>query len=462
MHPELTEYFRCPEESVTFSTSADLSADQGYFRFGRDTVCFGHSSAGFRARHVSENLYDVSNDIRLKESGVELPFDPAKVARNLRYEHYARSEEGTIKQRIGNVLRAAYYLARPLMPVAVRKHLQKFRLRRWQELAFPQWPVDTSVDSLMEQLLALAIRHNGGQSIPFIWFWPEGKSACALMTHDVEEQAGVELCSTVMDMNRSFGVPASFQVVPEKRYVVSSDFLESLRSCGFEVNVHDLNHDGRLFWDQEEFRRRAAKINQYGRKIGAAGFRSGVLYRNQEWFDALDFEYDLSVPNVAHLDPQRGGCCTVMPYFVGNILELPVTTTQDYSLFQVLNTYGLTLWEQQIKIILEKHGLINVIVHPDYLTGPREKNMYRDLLGLYVRLRREQNVWVALPGQANTWWRQRSQMRLIRKGGEWKIEGPNQERAVLAFASLENDRLTYQLSIPKAGTDLPPQNETTG
>ena len=32
----------------------------------------------------------------------------------------------------------------------------------------------------------------------------------------------------------------------------------------------------------------------------------------------LDFSFDMSIPNVAHLDPQRGGCCTIMPYFIGN------------------------------------------------------------------------------------------------------------------------------------------------
>jgi hypothetical protein len=106
-------------------------------------------------------------------------------------------------------------------------------------------------------------------------------------------------------------------------------------------------------------------------------------------------------------------------------------------------------------LILEKHGLINVIVHPDYLTGPREKNMYRDLLGLYARLRRDQNVWIALPGEANTWWRQRAQMRVVRKGGDWQIEGPNKERAALAFASFENDRLTYRISPPSSGSSQP-------
>lgn len=83
--------------------------------------------------------------------------------------------------------------------------------------------------------------------------------------------------------------------------------------CTTEVNVHDLNHDGRLYWNRDEFLRRAAKMNEYAHKLGTKGFRSGVLYRNLEWYGAFEFSYDMSVPNVAHLHPQRGGCCPVLP-----------------------------------------------------------------------------------------------------------------------------------------------------
>ena len=93
------------------------------------------------------------------------------------------------------------------------------------------------------------------------------------------------------------------------------------------------------------------------------------MYREQAWFDAFEFQYDMSVPNAAHLEPQRGGCCTVMPYFVGDILELPLTTTQDYTLFHILNDYSTTLWQEQIRLITGRHGLVSVITHPDYLVG---------------------------------------------------------------------------------------------
>jgi hypothetical protein len=114
-----------------------------------------------------------------------------------------------------------------------------------------------------------------------------------------------------MDLNDSFAIKGSFQIVPEKRYTVSGHLLDEIRDRGFEINVHDLNHDGRLFSDHAEFLHRAERIRQYKLQFGAKGFRSAVLYRNVDWIGALGFSYDMSIPNVVHLDPQRGGCCTV-------------------------------------------------------------------------------------------------------------------------------------------------------
>jgi hypothetical protein len=50
-----------------------------------------------------------------------------------------------------------YYRLRPLMPVSFRKHLQGIYLRNWEGIAFPNWPLDRSVDILHERLLHLAM-----------------------------------------------------------------------------------------------------------------------------------------------------------------------------------------------------------------------------------------------------------------------------------------------------------------
>jgi hypothetical protein len=221
---------------------------------------------------------------------------------------------------------------------------------------------------------------------------------------------------------------------------------EAVRRRGFEVNLHDLNHDGRLFGDRDEFRERARRINAHVRALPCAGFRSGAMYREQDWYGAFEFDYDMSVPNVAHLEPQRGGCCTVMPYFVGRILELPLTTAQDYSLFNILNDYSTDLWKRQIELLLKANGLISIITHPDYLVGGREQAVYRQLLTHLASLRESGDTWVALPGEINTWWRQRDRMRIVSDNGSWRIEGEGSSRARLAYASLSGNTVSYNVA----------------
>jgi hypothetical protein len=135
----------------------------------------------------------------------------------------------------------------------------------------------------------------------------------------------------------------------------------------------------------------------------------------------------------------------VFPYVVGDLIELPLTTTQDYSLFFILEDYSIELWRQQIASILEEHGLISVITHPDYLLGERERAVYVELLRYLAQLRDEGRTWAALPGEINDWWRARRRMTLVRCGSEWRIDGQGSERARVAYAELDGDRVVYSV-----------------
>jgi hypothetical protein len=293
--------------------------------------------------------------------------------------------------------------------------------------------------------MADAMTGQGIDRVPFIWPWPDGSEACVLMTHDVEGRAGRDFCPELMDLDDAFGMRAAFQLVPERLSGASDSLPQAIRGRGFEVNLHDLHHDGSLFRDREEFERRAAQINRHARQLGSRGFRSGSMYREQGWYGAFELSYDMSVPNVAHLEPQRGGCCTVTPYFIGDILELPLTTVQDYSLFHVLNDYSTALWERQIALIRSCNGLISFIVHPDYLIAPRARGVYVKLLEHLTDLRSRVNLWVALPGEVDRWWRNRRLMRLVPQDDTWAIVGPGSERARLAYATVENGQLACRL-----------------
>jgi len=446
MNKSLCEYYRCPEQHIHLLLKGPLSEERGYFRFDNN-ILYGQVRGAITASTPDCSLQDVSSECVPLDGAVCLPFDPTEVVNNLRRETYTSSAADW--HPASSFLGRGYYFLRPLLPVGVRRHLQKFRLNGWRHLRFPHWPVDRTVDSVLERLLLLSLRATQQDEIPFIWFWPDGAMSCAVMTHDVETTAGRDFCSTLMDIDEAFGIKASFQVVPESRYDVPETYLESIRSRGFEINVQDLNHDGHLFRSKKEFLTRAVRINEYRRQFRSDGFRSAILYRRQEWYDALDFSYDTSVPNVAHLDPQRGGCCTVMPYFVGNMVELPVTTTQDYSLFHILEEHSIELWKQQIDLIMAKHGLVNFIIHPDYIIRREERDTYEMLLEYLRELVAGKNIWMPLPREVASWWRERSNMKLVEVNGHWHIEGEGKERASIAYASERDGHLVYSFQSVK-------------
>jgi hypothetical protein len=265
--------------------------------------------------------------------------------------------------------------------------------------------------------------------------------------------AGYRFAGRLMDIDESAGIKSSFQIVPTERYAHPERLADEIRGRGFEINVHDLNHDGDLCQNKREFIRRARLVNEFATRWDSRGFRAGAMYRNQEWFDAFEFSYDMSVPNVAHLEPQGGGCCTVMPYFVEKILELPLTTTQDYSVFHILNRHSTDLWKKQIERIRDKNGLISILTHPDYLLDTRAQHVYSELLSHLSELRRDGNVWIALPREVDQWWRSRHQMRLVRDGANWRIEGTDSHRARISYASVERGRLVYTVEDAFASRD---------
>ena len=446
MNRAIIDYFRCPENLVAFRLAGKVSDDPGYFCFGPDTICYGNSTSGFRSKEATGPLYDVFTDVTTDGGTVRLPLDPNEIIQNLRHERYCNNgNRSQAPLRDHPLLWNFYYWLRPFLSVAIRKHLQRARLSDWKKIPFPHWPVDRTVERILERLLALSMKAQGIHRVPFVWFWPDSATSCAIMTHDVEQPAGRDFCSHMMDLDDSAGIKSSFQIVPEERYPVPEGLLEEIRNRGFEVNIHDLNHDGQLFSSRETFLRRAERINGYARRYRALGFRSGALYRNPAWHGAMEFSYDMSFPSVGHLDAQRGGCCSLMPFFIGRILELPLTTIQDYSLFHIMNDYSIDLWKRQIASIMEKHGLASFLVHPDYVIEKRARTTYQALLGHLAQMRKERKMWIALPREVDRWWRERSQMKVVGDGSRWRIEGRGKERARLAFATLVGDQLAFTI-----------------
>jgi hypothetical protein len=72
MEQALIDLYRCPESFVKFDLIGRLSNEAGYFRFGQDTICYGHSATGFRASRADGVLYDARGDVRINGSNAVL------------------------------------------------------------------------------------------------------------------------------------------------------------------------------------------------------------------------------------------------------------------------------------------------------------------------------------------------------------------------------------------------------
>ena len=202
MNEYVAQYYRCPERYIKFTITGPPSTEEGYFRFGNEALCYGQLARGTPSPILNGKLYNVTSHAVTENGTTYLPFNVTQVVDNLRLELYSKNSlhNGSL---FNSILNKIYYLARPLLPGAARRLLQKARLSDWKSLKFPRWPVDRSVDLLFEQLLLASLRAQGLERIPFIWFWPDGAPSCAVMTHDVETAVGRDFCATVMDLDKA-------------------------------------------------------------------------------------------------------------------------------------------------------------------------------------------------------------------------------------------------------------------
>ncbi len=91
---------------------------------------------------------------------------------------------------------------------------------------------------------------------------------------------------------------------------------DELAQNGFEVGVHDLRHDGKLYWRRKDFPENARSINGYLQDWRASGFRSGFMLHDRECLNGLDIEYDASTFDTDPFEPQPEGVSTIFPFWV--------------------------------------------------------------------------------------------------------------------------------------------------
>ncbi|MFO1497468.1 MAG: DUF354 domain-containing protein [Verrucomicrobiota bacterium] len=168
------------------------------------------------------------------------------------------------------------------------------------------------------------------------------------------------------------GFRSCFNFVPEGSYDVPEPLREWIAFQGFEVGVHDLKHDGKLYRSRHSFRKNAVEINRYLREWNAAGFRSGFMLHQLEWLHDLNLLYDASTFDTDPFEPQPDGVHTIFPFWVAGsegrgYVELPYTLPQDSTLFLVLQERDPSIWLEKLDWIIAHGGMALLDTHPDYM-----------------------------------------------------------------------------------------------
>jgi glycosyltransferase involved in cell wall biosynthesis len=285
-----------------------------------------------------------------------------------------------------------YYYFRPYLSWSWRIALRRTQVGRKRRASQGVWPINEIA----------------GQPPPDWPGWPDGKKFAVVLTHDVEGPLGRDRCLQLMKLEQEAGFRSSFNLIPAGSYDVPVQLREELQRNGFEVGVHDLHHDGKLYWTREQFSENAKQINRYIKEWGASGFRSGFMLHNLDWLRDLDVKYDASTFDTDPFEPQPDGVNTIFPFWVSRpdgsgYVELPYTLPQDSSMFFLLQETDIEIWKRKVDWIVEHGGMVLLNVHPDYVAfneqvGSREfpAAFYRELL-TYIRDKYAGQYWHALP-----------------------------------------------------------------
>jgi len=281
------------------------------------------------------------------------------------------------------------------------------------------WPIEDRYVRFQFHCAAQVLGQRGLTSAPYVNFWPQGHRFALVLTHDIEGERGLAFVEKVADLEERLGFRSVFNFVPE-RYPVDPSLLSALRQRGFEIGVHGLNHDGKLFSSKQVFEQRATKINRYLREWEAVGFRAPYTHRNPEWMEALKIDYDLSFFDTDPYEPIPGGTMSIWPFLLGSFVELPYTLCQDHTLMIVLGEYSPRLWLDKVDFVERWQGMALVNTHPDYLREQGRLAIYEEFLRA---VKDRGNYWPALPYSVARWWRQRAQFQAQCRNGQWDLCG---------------------------------------
>ena len=198
-----------------------------------------------------------------------------------------------------NSLNHLFYTFKPYIPralqISIRRRIAQYKRRKHAHI----WPIDPA-----------------SATPPPGWTgWPDGKKFALVLSHDVDNQKGQERILDLAKLEMKLGFRSAFNFVPE-RYTNHEKIKRFLRENGFEIGVHGLKHDGKLFENKNIFDRRAEKINRYLQEWGSTGFTSPSMHHKLSWMHSLDITHSISTFDTDPFEPQPDPVGTIFPFLV--------------------------------------------------------------------------------------------------------------------------------------------------
>lgn len=329
-------------------------------------------------------------------------------------------------------IKRTYYTVKPILPAYLRCALRRLYKKTFQS-SFPlHWPIEERYVLFQFEVLRSLLVVMGQCSMSYRHFWPNNYRYAFVLTHDIETREGQAYVRRVADFEQELGFRSCFNFVPE-RYELDIDLLQELRERGFEIGVHGLNHDGKLFNSKQIFMDRAKFINQYLKELDAIGFRSPLMMRNPHWMQALDMKYDLSFFDTDPFEPIPGGVMSIWPFTIGHFIELPCTLPQDCTLAIDLGEINSQFWFAKLEFIRQHSGMALINTHPDYLKETKLWDCYAKFLQTMAD---SADFWHPLPREVARWWRKRAEPSI----------GQELPEIALGNLNLEHNQIT--LSLP--------------
>ena len=242
-----------------------------------------------------------------------------------------------------------YYAVKPLLPRAAQLAMRRVYARRQARRPFPAWPIETLlVDQLEERLLA-ELEATRGRARP-VRELLAGRVGASRRSSPTTSRArpGCENIPRVLEIERRYGLRSSWNFVAER--LPDRPAASSMRARG-GLRDRTARPAPRRPAVRQPRRASSAQLPRIHRGDAASGTRSASARRpptaSAAWMPELGCLYDSSFPDTDPFEPQPGGCCSIWPFFLEDLVELPITMPQDHTLFEILQGALDRRWVQK-------------------------------------------------------------------------------------------------------------------